>query len=77
MISLVKFVSEVTYVYCFRFDDGATEEVSETLVFISVLIRLIVQEDFSRFIRSESFKSYISNDVRITGFLYFVHIPVF
>jgi hypothetical protein len=34
------------------------EQISETLVFSSTLMRLLVQEDFSAFIRSESFKSY-------------------
>jgi hypothetical protein len=35
------------------------EEISETLVFSSSLIRLIAREDFSTSIHRESFKSYI------------------
>jgi hypothetical protein len=34
-----------------------TEEISETLIFISTLTRLIAQEDFSAFICRESFRS--------------------
>jgi hypothetical protein len=38
-----------------------TEEISDTLVFSSILTRLIAREDFSTFILCESFRSYIIN----------------
>jgi hypothetical protein len=40
-----------------------TEEISETLHFNSTLTRLIAREDFSAFIRRESFKSYSTEQI--------------
>jgi hypothetical protein len=36
-----------------------TEDISETLVFNSILTQVIAQDDFSSFIRRENFKPYI------------------
>jgi hypothetical protein len=38
-----------------------TEEISETLVFSSILTWLIAQEDFSTFVIHDSFRSYTIN----------------
>jgi hypothetical protein len=51
---LTKFVSKTSTLMI------ETEEIPETFVFNSTLTRLIAGEDFSTFIRGESFKSYIT-----------------